>query len=341
MKIPRFSDNGSTFFVYLLILLTLSLSMQSRSMAQDPVTVQLKWVHQAQFAGFYVAVEKGFYMAEHLDATLIEGGNKVDAGRSVASGTADFGVMAPEEIIIKRSQGLHLKAIAAIYRRSAVAYLARSESGITRPQDFIGKTVAAASQHGGASEFEFQLVAMMKNLGLDMASVKLVPYDPGYAGFYSGAVDVTGSYLTGGLIKMREKGLTPNIIWPGDYRVRFYSDTLATTDDMIADHPHRVTRFVRATLKGWRTAVGDPAGTIDIVMKYARIKDRALQTAMFNALLPLVHTGEDRIGWMHAAAWRNMHRVLVEQGIIKQVIDPIEQIYDLRFLEKDDPEREQ
>ena len=226
-----------------------------------------------------------------------------------------------------------LTAIAAIYRRSAVVYLSMSDSGITRPMDFLGKTVAAGGKQGSVRDFEFQLAAMMKTLGLDLSAVKVVPYDPGYTGFYSGAVDVTGAHITGGLITIKQKGYHPNIIWPGDYRVRFYSDTLATTDQMITEHPERVSRFLRATLKGWQTAIGDPSGTVDIILKYALLKDRALQTAMFDAMIPLIHTGEDSIGWMHAETWQEMHRVLVDQRLIEQSLNPVEQLYTMRFLE--------
>ena len=312
---------------------TFSTGIMIADAAEDLVTVQLKWVHQAQFAGFYVALEKGFYADEGLAVALIPGGNNVDLARSLIDGTADVAVLAPEDIIIQRSRGLQLKAIAAIYRRSAVVYLSMPGSGIHRPSDFMGKTIAASGPHGSVRDFEIQLAAMMKILGLDMAQVHLVPYDPAYVGFLKGEVDVTAAYTTGGLIKIRSQGVSPNIIWPGGYRVRFYSATLAATDRTIAEHPEKIRRFLRATLKGWQTAIGNPSGTVDIVLKYAMIKDRALQTAMFDVLLPLVHTGEDSIGWMHAEAWHEMHRVLSEQGIVQKPLDPVEQIYTMQFLE--------
>lgn len=309
------------------------IASQKTIAANQRLTLQLKWVHQSQFAGFYVAQEKGFYASENLDVDLLPGGNVVDVPRVLADGKADFAVSSPEEIIIRRSRGMPLKAIAAIYRRSAVVYLAMPGTDIVRPVDFLGKTVAAAGRRGGASEFEFQLTAMMKNLGLDPGQMTVVPYDPDYGGFYDGSVDITAAYTTGGLIKISRKGYHPVIIWPGDYRVRFYSDTLVTLDRMIVEHPKLVERFLRATLKGWQTAIEDRATTLDIVLKYALIKDRDLQKSMFDAMLPLVYTGEDSIGWMKSDVWKEMHRVLVEQGIINKALDPVGQLYTTRFLE--------
>ena len=120
----------------------------------DEVTVQLKWVHQAQFAGFYWAQEKGYYAQENLKVRFREGGQGIDSAQPVISGEADFGVITPEDVLIKRSQGAPLTAIAAIYRRSAVVFVALADSGIIRPSDFLGKTVAAAGIGGSIRDFD-------------------------------------------------------------------------------------------------------------------------------------------------------------------------------------------
>ena len=160
----------------------------------------------------------------------------------------------------------------------------------------------------------FQFQALIKKLNLNPSRIKLVAYDPDYVDFYERKVDVTAAFLTGGVIKMRQKGYKLNLIWPGDYGVRFYSDTLVTNERLIAQKPELVTRFLRATLKGWREAVGDPEGAATVTLKYAQIKDLKFQKAMMEALLPLVHTGEDQIGWMKAEEWERMHRILLEAG---------------------------
>lgn len=318
----------------LLVIVGIILGSGVSAVAADKLTVQLKWLHQAQFAGFYVAMDEGYYAAENLDVAFIPGGPKIDLVRAITSGAADVGVLSPEDIIIRRSQGVPLKAIAAIYRRSAVVYLAMHASGIRSPRDFVGRTIAATGHQGSVRDFEFQLDAMMKALGIDPATIHKIPYDAEYKGFCSGTVDVTAAYATGGLLKIRQMGYDPTIIWPGDYRVRFYSDTLTTTDQMIARQPDRLLRFLRASLKGWETAIGDPASTIETVMKYAEVKDRKIQTAMFDAMIPLVHTGEDRIGWMRPGDWHEMHRALAEQGLIDNPIDPVDQLFTMQFLER-------
>jgi len=299
----------------------------------EEVKLQLKWVHQAQFAGFYMAQEKGYYAKENIKITFLEGGPGIDIAQRVVSGQADFGVLAPEFIFMARSQGAPLKAIASIYRRSATVFVAMADSGIVRPSDFIGKTVAIGGEGGGIADYKLQFHAMMKKLGLNVSRVKIVPWDAALGAFLQREADVTPCYSTGNLIKMRQKGLKLNLIWPSDYGIHFYSDTLVATDRLIGEKPGLVTRFLRATLKGWQDAVEDYRQAVTVTLKYAQIKDPELQTAMMEAMLPLVHTGEDRIGWMKAEIWQGMYRILLEQRLLTRPFE-VDQAYTLRFLKE-------
>ena len=299
----------------------------------DAVTLQLKWVHQAQFAGFYMAREKGYYARENIKVTFLEGGPGIDLDQSLLSGKAHFGVMAPEDILFQRSQGKPLTAIASIYRQSAIAFVALADSGIVRPSDFIGKTVASGAAGGAARDIELQLYALMKQQGIDISLIRITPFDPEYTAFFKGEIDVTPAFSTGGVIRMRQKGLKLNLIWPSDYGLQFYSDTLVTTDGLIAQHPDLVIRFLRATLKGWQDAVEDYPKAVDVTLKYARLSNPVMQTAMMEAMLPLVHTGEDFIGWMKPEIWQEMANLMSTLGLLAAPID-VNQAYTLRFLEE-------
>jgi len=299
----------------------------------DEVTLQLKWVHLPQFSGFYMAQEKGYYAEENIKVTFLEGGQEIDNAERVISGKADFGVLSPEDILVMRSQGKPLTAIAAIYRRSAAVFVAMADSGIVRPADFPGKTVAVVGKGGAVREFELQFYAMMKKLGLNCENLKMIDFDPDYAAFYNGQADVTAAYATTGLIKMRRKGLRLNLIWPFDYGVHFYSDTLSAAERLISEKPDLVIRFLRATLRGWKEAVEDSQQAVAVTLKYSRIKDPELLTAMMEAMLPLVHTGEDRIGWMKTEVWQGMYQVLLEQRSLPRSFD-VNQAYTMRFLKE-------
>ena len=318
------------FSMLLLVIAVIACEPQQAKRTPDEVTLQLKWVHLPQFAGFYMAQEKGYYAQENIKVTFLEGGQGINNALSVTSGKADFGVLSPEDILMKRSQGESLTSLAAIYRRSAVVFVAMGDSGIVRPSDFTGKTMAIRYEQ---RDFDLQFYAMMKKLGLGSAKLKIVNFDPDYVAFYKGEVDVTAAYATTGLIKMRQKGLKLNLIWPSDFGIHFYSDTLATTDRLISEKPDLVTRFLRATLKGWQDAIEEYRQAVTVTLKYSQIKDPQVQTAMMEAMLPLVHTGEDQIGWMKAEVWKGMYQILLEQRLLAHPFD-VDQAYTLRFLKE-------
>jgi NitT/TauT family transport system substrate-binding protein len=301
----------------------------------DKITLQLKWVHQAQFAGFYVARENGFYKDEHIEIVFLPGGKDVDVLTTLINGKADFAVVSSELVLMQRQRkSIPITAIAAIYRKSATVFVAMADSGISKPADFVGKTIAASTSKQSFKELDYQLQALLEKMDIDITRIKKVPYDSSYKGFYSGQVDITGCYYTAGAIKIRKKGHKVNLIWPSDYGIHFYSDTLISTQRMIEQKHDLVERFLRASLKGWRYAIANPDEAVDTTLKYAEIKDREYQTDMFTALTPLVYTGKDHIGWMEARVWRNMHRILVDQHILKGSIKALDKIYTLQFLRK-------
>ena len=115
------------------VLLTLGCQTKEPERPPAEVTVQLKWYHQAQFAGFYAADQNGYYTAEGLRVNFIEGGLDVDLHNSVLDGKAQFAVVGADALIVSRSEGKPLGAIAAVFRRSPLVFFALSESNITEP----------------------------------------------------------------------------------------------------------------------------------------------------------------------------------------------------------------
>ncbi len=297
----------------------------------DEVTLQLKSIHQAQFAGFYLAQEKGYYSQENIRVTFLEGEKDLAIVQRVAYGPADFGVIAPESILMARSQGQPVTAIAAIYRQSPIVYVAMSDSGIVRPRDFLGKTVATLDASGSQQDLQVQFYIMMKKLGLDISKMKLIAWDPIYTTFYDGEADITSCYSSVGLIEMKQKGFKLNLIWPSDYGAYFYSDMVIARERLIAENPGLVARFLRATLRGWQDAIEDYQQAMPVILKYARDKDPQLQAAMMEAQLPLVHTGEDHIGWMRPEDWQAMYKLLQDYDLLTKPFD-INQAYTMQFL---------
>ncbi len=316
---------GFSVIIFVLLLLV-SCSRQEAPVPFDKVTVQLKWVHQAQFAGLYVAREKGYFAEEKIDVEFNEGGSNIDNVGEVTSGNAQFGITAPEHIIRERLSGIKIRAIAVVFRRNPLVFVSKKGSGIKRPADFLNHTIATSK------DSRVQLQAMMEKLGLDSNQLKHVPYDRTYKSFLNGDIDIQSRYITGSVQQLMSAGYKFNIILPSDYGIHLYSDTLFTTDKLINSDPDLILRFLRASLKGWRYAVENVEEAVEITLKFAKEKDRELQTKMMEAQLPLIHTGEDQIGWMKAEIWEGMSKLLLEQKVISEPAD-LEKVYTMKFLE--------
>lgn len=314
-------------FLLLTIVIFTGCGSQEVKRPPDKVAVQLHWVHQAQFAGFYMAQEKGYYAEENIKVTFIEGGPGIEAVEQVITKKADFGVEQAGRLIQSAGQGKSVTAFAVIYRRNPLAFVSLSGSGIERPVDFLGRTIAIGL------DGKLQLQAMMKRLGLDINDINLVPYSYDYTPFYNRKVDITIAYSIGGLIRIRQAGHQVNVIWPSDYDVRMYSDSLFTSHQMIAENPDLVARFLRATLRGWREAIEETKEAVAITLKYAKEADTDLQDLMMEASLPLIHTGEDHIGWMQTEVLKEMHQMMLEQGIIAEPVE-LDRLFTMQFLEK-------
>lgn len=319
-----------TFLLLSVLILALTACKTQENPSPDQVSVQLKWIHQAQFAGFYAAETQGYYADENLAVTFVPGGVGVDIFEGVTNGDVQFSVVGADSLIAKRAEGLPVTAIASIYRVNPFLLVAFTDSGITSPRDFVGHTVALSL---GYDEAQFQ--AMLNTLNIDSSLINIVPYTYDNAPFLEGEVDVTVSFAAGSLITLYEttgdRSLT--LIWPGDYGVHFYSDTIIVNEAYLDSNPDLILRFLRASLKGHRYAIENPEAAIDATLQYAEIQDRDLQTAMFEASIPLIHTGEDHIGWMRPEVWDEMHDTLLTQGFIQEPLD-LEKVYTLEFLER-------
>lgn len=293
----------------------------------DQITVQLRWTHQAQFAGFYAADQNGYYADEGLAVTFLEGGPTADLLTPVLSDTAQFGVAGADTLVLGRASGQPVRAIATIFRRSPIVFVTLSDSGIIRPQDFVGKEVRVTVDT--APVFH----AMMARVGISPEQYTEVNIPNDITVFASGEPPVWSAFITGFVVNLQQAGYELNFIFPDDYGVHFYADTIFATDDIIVNNPDLVQRFLRATLRGWTYAIENPTAVEALVAQYAPDADVRLQNAQMIASLPLINTGEDYIGWMKPEIWAGMEQLLREQSVLTEQVD-VTQVYTLEFLQE-------
>ena len=294
-----------------------------------PLTVQLKWAHQAQFAGFYVADQKGFYKEGGIDVTLLPGAY-VDFDTVIddlLNGTTDFAIRGGDEVLTARAEGKPITAIAIIFQINPWVYATLKDSGIEKPQDFVGKKLMISPDgtviHG----------ALLRKMEINPENIELVPFGFNTDPLISGQADVHQLYQPSLGQSYEMEGYALDYIWPNDYGVHFYADTIFTTDQMIEEKPEIVESFLRATLAGWRYAIENTDETVDFILLYDPILEEEIEKSKLEAQIPLIYTGEYQIGWMRAEVWGGMHEILLEQGILEEPVG-LDETFTMQFLKK-------
>jgi ABC-type nitrate/sulfonate/bicarbonate transport system substrate-binding protein len=294
------------------------------------VTVQLKWRHQAQFAGIYAAKELGFYKAAGLDVNIERGGPDRTPLAQVVSGKAEFGVAGADDVLVGVSEGKAIKAIAAIYQESPVIYFALKESGITTPQDFIGKRVGVRKGTGTY----YTYIAMLNNLGIDRSKITEVPADTSEITLLlEKKVDILPGFRTNEPKVAERMGYEVNIIKPEDFGIDIYADVLVTTQEVINRDYELVRMFVNATLDGWEWAVANQEAAVDITMKYVQDSTREHQQDMLEETAVLIKRSQaTKIGQINFSKWNRTYTLLRQYGVISNDID-INTAYTTEFLQ--------
>src|SRR5258707_5175222 len=228
--------------------------MLATAQADESVTLRLKWFHQAQFAGFYVAKEKEFYKSAGLNLDIQPGGPDFPAIQMVSGGNAQFGVTGADQILITRSKGVPVVALAVIFRRNPFVLFSLAKSGIKAPADYVGKNIGV--KIGGNEELIYR--AVLAKAGIDKARLNEIPVKFDITPLLAGAVDVWPGYLINEVLAAKEKSFDVNVVSPSDYGIDLYADTLFTTEKMLTDKPDVVSEFVTPTLKGWTTTIAAP-----------------------------------------------------------------------------------
>jgi NitT/TauT family transport system substrate-binding protein len=302
-------------FTFLALLIVPLLGVNAR--ADDAVTVRLKWLNQAQFAGFYVAKDQGFYKAAGLDVDVQPGGPDFPAIQMVAGGNEQFGVTGADQILIARSKGVPVVALAVIYRRNPFVLFSLAKSGIKTPADYVGKKVGV--KIGGNEELIYR--AVMAKAGIDKSKVTEIPVKFDIAPLLTGDIDVWPGYLINEVLAAKEKGFDVNIVAPVDYGIDLYADTLFTTEKMLKEKPDLVKKFVAATLQGWNAAIAVPEEAAKITVKYGDKLTFDHELAMMKASIPLLKPDDKPFGYMDEAGWNSAQKLLLGAGMQKEPVN--------------------
>ncbi len=265
-----------------IVLSVFTLAVQAQSKSLEKVSIQLKWFHQFQFAGYYAAKEKGFYAEEGLDVELVEYNSEHDPIKDVVRGRVEYGI-ADSGLLISRLQGKPVVLLSQIFQHSPVVFVTLKKSGLNSLLNLSGKTIMTFKQgHGDAA----LRAAVMKILG-SQDKVQWKAHTFKNQDLIDGKIDAMLAYSTNEPYWFHEQGEEINIIDPRNFGIDLYGDNLFTSVHEAQNHPERVDKLLRATIKGWTYALKHPNELIDIILeKYntqkktrAHLEFEARQTA--------------------------------------------------------------
>lgn len=236
---------------------------------KETVRLQLKWQHQFQFAGYYAAMEKGFYAEEGLDVELLQRSSSADPAAAVLDGRAEYGV-GDASLVRKYLQEKPLRVLASIFQHSPLVLITRAGGEIQGPEDLPGKTVMGLDRGGQGA-----VRAMLCEAGVNPDSIKSLPHSLGLEELQEGRVQAMLAYKGNEPYRLREQGFAFHILDPRSYGIDFYGDNLFTDAGELRDHPQRAEKFLRASLRGWRYALEHKEEIIDVILeKYNPDADR-------------------------------------------------------------------
>ena len=274
------------------------------------------WVPQAQFAGYYVAFEKGYYVENGIDLQILRGGPEQPSSTWLQEKKADFATLFLSTAIEKRAEGIPFVNIAQMVQRSALLLVTRKDSGIRTPADFDGKTITLWP------EFSLQPTALFRKLGV---KPRILPQRNTMNLFLRGGASVASAMWYNEYHLLLNTGLNEDeltFFHYDDYGLSFPEDGIYVLEETYRNDPELCKGFVRATIKGWQYAFAHPEEALDIVMSYVkaasmpttRIHHQWMLGVMEKIMLP---EGKDtRMGYLSEEAYTNVTHELKSAGIV-------------------------
>jgi len=288
--------------------------------ALDKVTLQLKWLPQSQFMGYYVAAAKGYYKDEGLDISILPGGSDIIPEQQVFNGVADIGVTWVSSLLKYQEKGWGFVEVAQPFQKSAMLLVSKVGTGIKTPKDLAGKKVG--SWFGGN---EYELYALLESAGLNKdKDLKMVQQDYTMDQVKKGDIDAASAMTYNEYGLLLESGFTKdqlNVINMNDAGVAMLEDNLFVTSKWAKTHGDLLVKFLKASIKGWAAAAADPEAAGKLVYELDKSVSLGHQVYMAGEVAKLVvPAGFDakKIGFIDPKAFQQTADFALKYGLLSK-----------------------
>lgn len=289
----------------------------SAASAAEKVTVQLKWLPQAQFAGYYVAQAKGYYKDAGLDVTIKPGGPDISPVQVIAGNQADVVVNWMPDALAAREAGVPLVNIAQVFNQSGLMLTCKKSSGVTSPKDFKGKTLGV--WYGGN---EYPFLNWMAKLGYKAGDIKIMKQGFNVDPLLQNQAACISTMIYNEYWQVVDAGVKESDLVTFFYEkegVASLEDGLYVLESKLKDPAFvaRMGKFLKATFKGWNDAVKDPAGAAKMVVAAdmsGSATEKVQKRQMENVAKLITTASTPKMGYLEPAAYERTVKVLLAAG---------------------------
>ena len=282
------------------------------------ISLQLQWKHQFQFAGFYIAKEKGFYKELGLNLNIKEFDSDIDIINEVTSQKATFGTSYPS-LILEKSNGKDVVLLNAILQSSPHALITLESSNINSLKDFKDKTLMINKSAINAAPF----VSMLQSNNVSFKNIKKVPQTFNIKELIEKKVDISTVFTTNEPYYLNKKDIKYKIWDPKDYGFDFYDVLVFTSSSIANTNPIMVSNFKDATLKGWEYAFSNIEETAELILKKYNTQNRTRDALIYEAkeLKKLAYYNNKKLGNIDTNSIQRIFDVYNLLGLTKDTIN--------------------
>lgn len=303
----------------------------SSTAAKAELTFRIKWLIYSGFTPHFVALEKGYYAKEGLKVDIQPGGPGIDPLKLVLTGDADVGLASYDQILLAREKGLPLVAIAEDTTKSGVGFISLTSSGITKPQDFIGRKVGVMPGTDKGTMYE----ALMSKLGIDRSKIQEIPVQFNLIVLFNGTVEVFPAFISNQPIIARGSGFEVNVIDPDQYGITPGGNVFFTSEATLEKKREILLAFLRAELRAIMDSQSmDDGEVVDYVLKHNNLLKRETEIKIWQATKKLI-LPKDRatVGLMSPEKWAQTAQIFKQSGLLRNV-PPLDKCYTNTLVEE-------
>jgi len=292
--------------------------------AKDKVSLQPMWVDQFQFAGYYMAKEKGFYKEVGLDVEIKKFRKKMNSVDEVLSSRATYGI-GRSSLIKSRSDGKKVVLLSAIFQSSPFVLITKDIVNIKSIEDFKGKKVMLTRDVADAVSIR----AMIMSSGVKESEIDVLQHSFNFDDLLNGKVDLYAGYTTNETYILQEKNIPYRVFSPKDEGFDFYSDILFTSQRELEENPQRVEKFRDASLRGWRYAFENIQESIELIYEKYNPTKKSLEALRYEAeeLKKLAFIDDIKFGEISEEKVQRIFDIYKILGLAKDKIDMNEFIF--------------